>query len=128
MTEDEQRVERVREAIYSAHTSVGYYTAGEIARTAIAAMEAEPERPEAVPTVRVKVAVVVSQTGKIFTCGEEDYNSACFDSARDAANTWCLDAGEMPVAEYTVEADVPLPAAPSVLRGQVTEKNKERAG
>jgi len=76
-----------------------------------------------VPTVRVKVAVIVDEEGRWGAAGGHEWTYADWDWITQEegiigdCRRWLF-----------IEADVPLPAAPSVLRGQVTEKNKERAG
>ena len=80
---------------------------------AIAAMEAKPERPEAGPTVRVRGAVTVSDDGYWCITGQ---------AGEELDWPWTNDPISTPaVACYIIEADVPLPAAPAVIKGEVTE-------
>jgi len=117
MTEDRARVERVTDAIWNAHVTIGYDSAGEIARTAIAAMEAGTERPEAVPTVRVKVALVVDEEGRWGAAGGHLAGPGDVWQWLAIKDNVC---GERRNCLF-IEADVPLPAAPAVIKGEVTE-------
>jgi len=87
---------------------------------AIAAMEAEPERPEAGPTVRVRVALVVDEAGRWGVAGGHEW---CDDY--DEKWQWLAEeenvCGER-LNHHIIEADVPLPAAPDVIKGEVTER------
>jgi hypothetical protein len=84
---------------------------------AIAAMEAGTERPEAGPTVRVKVALVVDEEGRWGAAGGHEFTGVGWQWLANEENVCgsrrnCL----------FIEADVPLPAAPAVIKGGVTEE------
>jgi len=82
---------------------------------AIAAMEAKPERPEAVPTVRVKVAVAINERGEWRADGSSAETEPDWQWTEQA-----LLENNTVLCRHIIEADVPLPAAPAVIKGEVT--------
>ena len=70
---------------------------------------------------RVEIAVVISKSGQIRSCGPHDYDEADHNDAMSAAITWLLEAGEIPVGSYTLTANLPDPV--HKVEGDVKQAN-----
>lgn len=67
----------------------------------------------------MKVAIVQAMCGHVTCVGPNDFKAAEHNDAMDAATSFHLEAGYLPVACYWIEADLPpIPDVPTV-RAQV---------
>lgn len=71
----------------------------------------------------VKIAVAVSITGAIRTCGPQDYDEGSHHTAMDAALTWLGEAGEIVGATYWVTTELANPVRE--VRGSAHPTQKE---
>jgi len=63
----------------------------------------------------VRIAVVQATCGHLTCVGPNDYKTADYNNAMDAAIGWHIEAGYMPAATYWVSADLPaVPAVPEI--------------
>lgn len=69
------------------------------------------------PATEVRIAVVQSPDGHLTCCGPGD-NIDSLKDEMDAAMSWHLEAGHLPVARYWVIAEIPAPPTIPELRAK----------
>lgn len=67
-----------------------------------------------------RIAVVQAGDGHLTVCGPHDFKASEFNDAMDAAVSWHLEAGWLPIACYWVDANIPPAPSLPQLKAQVS--------
>ena len=59
--------------------------------------------------MRVRIACVLSEDGRVRVCGPWDYDESEYHDAMSAARTWTVESGEIIVGSYWAKVDLPTP-------------------